>query len=171
MAKATTTKSVMLSVRMPNMLHERIMAQCDKDVATVGATVIGLLERGLSMGLRSDATPLLHRQIDELNAVGDAMREAIAKKDARIAELEATIVHGGGLSSGSLRDDLVVPKGKKGARPTMAIDTSVHHPSGPVLKSAVPKRVRGDVEPNFKPGQRAAQDVLGQAPSKGKGKR
>lgn len=58
------------------------------------------------------------------------------------------------------------------ADPAMkAIDLTVHHSSGPVLKSAVPKKVRGEAQPFFKPGQRAALDVVGQAPTKGKGKR
>lgn len=49
MAKATTSKSVMLSVRVPIDLHEFVMARCEKDKASVGATVTALLRAGLAI--------------------------------------------------------------------------------------------------------------------------
>lgn len=63
--------------------------------------------------------------------------------------------------------------GGQSSRPpsTEAIDRSAHHQSGPVLASAVPTGAIGRAEPFFKPGQRAALDVIGQDPIKGKGKR
>ena len=63
--------------------------------------------------------------------------------------------------------------GGQSSRPisTEPIDQTTHHQSGPVLVSAVPATVRGVAQPFFKPRQRAALDVLGQAPGKGKGKR
>jgi hypothetical protein len=37
------------------------------------------------------AVPVIHRQIEELNQAGDAMREEIARKDAEIADLKEAL--------------------------------------------------------------------------------
>ena len=47
MAKATTSKTTMLSVRLPNDLYARLVARCDTNRATMGMTVSALLERAL----------------------------------------------------------------------------------------------------------------------------
>lgn len=161
MAKATTMKSVMLSVRVPIALHDQIKAQMEATPPPVG--LAGVVVNLLWLALRVKDNPPADDTLGVLKLREDieALTKAGAAKDAKIAELERLIAARARPVIAALRAD-----------PAMkAIDTSVHHPSGPVLKSAVPKRVRGTVEPFFKPGQRAALDVIGQAPAKGKGKR
>lgn len=63
--------------------------------------------------------------------------------------------------------------GGQSSRPasTEPIDQSAHHQSGPVMASATPTAVSGEARPFFKPGQRAAIDVLERTSAKGKDKR
>lgn len=70
MTKATTKKSMLLSVRVPNELYDRVLARCDREVAPVGAIVNGLLATGL------DA-------VDEIAG----LKKAIETKDAEIDRL------------------------------------------------------------------------------------
>lgn len=103
-------------------------------------------------------------RIFELTEECDLGRAAIKALQSKVAELEKSL----GQSSGPL---VLAPLASPSRLTAKAIDLTVHHSSGPVLKSAVPKKVRGEAQPFFKPGQRAALDVVGQAPTKGKGKR
>ena len=84
MAKATTSKSVMLSVRVPTDLHARIAARCGADNAPVGATVIRLIQAGLDPA----AILLSH----EIHADLTASLEALVKaRDAEIASLKTAM--------------------------------------------------------------------------------
>lgn len=163
----TSSKSQKFEMRVPNAVLEAWKARAVIASTSVASLIIQSME-GPAPGpdapveLRDSLTLALATKDAEIARLGKVvvsqqkiiskippdevlsdLRASIAAKDAKIDQLEQAIVLGAGRSSGPLSPAYVVPKGKKGSRPAMAIDRTVHHPSGPVAKSAVPK-ARGD---------------------------
>jgi hypothetical protein len=61
--------------------------QAKAEGVTLADLVRARMSRRAKRGLRSDAVPALHRQIEELTATGDAMHKAIEAKNAEIDKL------------------------------------------------------------------------------------
>lgn len=99
-------------------------------------------------GPRSNtAVPVLHRQIEELNAAGDVMRKTIKMQAEKI---DLLVAQGLGRSSGQL--PTAVPR-KKGARPQIGSELL----GNPVLKDPVPRNLPGQVAPRFKASAKVKQ--------------
>jgi hypothetical protein len=111
-----------------------------------------------------DRIAFLESEKDITKGLFDQQIAASERMQAKINELEEAIIYGAGQTSEPLPQP--VP-GNRGPRATMGGMLM----GNPVLSSAVPTEVKGEAHSFFKPNQRAALDVLGQAPTKGKGKR
>ena len=126
----TSSKSQKFEMRVPNAVLEAWKVRAAVGGTSVAALIIKSMEGD------DAAVPVLHRQIERLDETNDAMRKAIAVKDARIAALEREIIARAKPISGALAALRADPAMK-------AIDPKVHHVSGPVLADAVPRAVSG----------------------------
>jgi hypothetical protein len=157
-AQAKTLDVTLADLVRARMARPAVDTRDDTLVRVKQRSDIEALEKALATA-KTGAVPVLHRQIKTLE-------ETIDVQAKKIAKLEEGIVQGLGRSSGPLPPAFVVPDGE---RPPMEIGGSLM--GNPVAADPVPRAVQGEAHSFFKPSQRAALDVLGQAPAKGKGKR